>query len=111
MDDASSRSPEPSNAPRAGWAARLAGWILGPRSSRRNPRGADPNGEPGERAWLQLVAGEARWAVARAACELAARSLARGERVALLDLAPGLRLHEPLGLSPRLGWCDCARTR
>jgi hypothetical protein len=60
-------------------------------------------------AWLQVVAGGSRIAVARAAFELAARSLARRERVVIVDAAPRLRLHRPLRLSPRLGWSECAR--
>jgi len=59
-------------------------------------------------AWLQIVAGTSPPRVARAACELAARALARGQRIVVIEASPRLRLHRGWRLSPRLGWSECA---
>jgi hypothetical protein len=63
-----------------------------------------PARNPGARdAWLHVVAGPTSQAVARATMELAAHSLARGERVLVVDGGPRLKLHERFGREARWG--------
>jgi hypothetical protein len=67
-----------------------------------------PRRDPGARgAWLHLVAGPSSAAVARAAMELSAHALARGERVLVVDGGPRLRLHERFGREARWGLMEC----
>ncbi len=56
---------------------------------------------------LQVVSGGSRTAVEAAVVELAARFLARGERVLVIDGGRRLALHEWVGASPRLGLVEC----
>ena len=96
-------------------AGALAGAGLGAASLgalARRPRAAVPRGLPAADArsvaWLQIVTGASTRRVARAACELAAQALSRGERVVVIEASPRLRIHRGLRLSPRLGWSECA---
>src|SRR5262245_19759653 len=69
--------------------------------------GAAPPREPeATGAWLHVVSGPTVPALSRAVFELAARFLARGERVLLLDAAPRLRLHERFDREARWGVLD-----
>ena len=65
---------------------------------------ADPSVE-GPR--LHVVAGSTPGAIMRAALELAARRVALGERVLIVDGAARLRLHERLGRDARWGLLEC----
>lgn len=58
-------------------------------------------------AWLHVVAGPNPVAVARAAIELSAHALARGERVLVVDGGPRLKLHERFGREARWGLMEC----
>ncbi len=58
-------------------------------------------------AWLHVVSGPSARRVGHAAAELAARWIARGERVLLIDAGPRLRLHVPLVAEPSLGVAEC----
>jgi hypothetical protein len=91
-----------------GLALLVAGGLRPTRGAARRLPGTAPRRE---RAWLQIVAGARRDSVQRGVCELAARSLARSERVVVMDLGARLDLHALFGLSPRLGWADVARDR
>lgn len=69
--------------------------------------GAGPAREPETTgAWLHVVSGPTVPTLSRAVFELAARFLARGERVLLLDAAPRLRLHERFDREARWGVLD-----
>jgi len=57
-------------------------------------------------AWLHVVSGPTVPVLSRAVFELAARFLARGDRVLLLDGAPQLRLHERFDREARWGMLD-----
>jgi hypothetical protein len=57
-------------------------------------------------AWLHVVSGPTVPVLSRAVFELAARFLARGDRVLLLDGAPRLRLHERFDREARWGMLD-----
>jgi hypothetical protein len=57
-------------------------------------------------AWLHVVSGPTVPVLSRAVFELAARFLARGERVLVLDAAPRLRLHERFDREARWGVLD-----
>jgi len=69
-------------------------------------------GAPGVRqpeatgAWLHVVSGPTVPTLSRAVFELAARFLARGDRVLVLDAAPRLRLHERFDREARWGVLD-----
>jgi len=56
---------------------------------------------------LHVVSGPTAAAVARGALELAARRIALGERVLIVDGSPRLRLHERLGRDARWGLLEC----
>lgn len=58
-------------------------------------------------AWLHAVSGSAPEAIARGAFELAARFLARGGRVLLVDAGPRLALHRRFGRESRWGVVEC----
>ena len=58
-------------------------------------------------AWLHVVSGASVPALSRAVFELAARFLARGHRVLLVDAAPKLRLHERFDRESRWGVVEC----
>jgi hypothetical protein len=57
--------------------------------------------------WLHVVAGPTPASVVRAALELAAHSLARRDRVLVIDAGARLRLHERLGRESRWGLTEC----
>lgn len=111
MDDASkhdsvptpndgSRTAEPPN-PSADTEER---WD-GPRSERLGvvtPRAPEATG-----AWLHAVSGASVPTLSRAVFELAARFLAGGHRVLLVDGAPKLRLHERFDRESRWGVVEC----
>ena len=61
--------------------------------------------EPGPS--LHVITGPTAAAVTRGALELAARRLAFGERVLLVDGSPRIRLHERLGRDARWGLLEC----
>ena len=56
---------------------------------------------------LHVVGGNTSRATLRAALELAARRIARGERVLVIDGSARLRLHERLGRDARWGLLEC----
>ncbi len=56
---------------------------------------------------LHVVGGNTPGATLRAALELAARRIARGERVLVIDGSARLRLHERLGRDARWGLLEC----
>ena len=56
---------------------------------------------------LHVVSGSTAGAVMRAALELAARRIALGERVLVVDGSAALRLHERLGRDARWGLLEC----
>jgi len=58
-------------------------------------------------AWLHVVSGPSVPALSRAVFELAARFLAGGHRVLLVDGAPALRLHERFDRESRWGVVEC----
>jgi hypothetical protein len=58
-------------------------------------------------AWLHVVSGTSVPALSRAVFELAARFLAGGHRVLLMDGAPKLRLHERFDRESRWGVVEC----
>jgi len=58
---------------------------------------------------LQIVSGPNPRRVAHAARELAARSVAGGERVLVMDGGRDLRLHDSFGAQPHLGFQECMR--
>ena len=58
-------------------------------------------------AWLHVVSGASVPALSRAVFELAARFLAGGHRVLLVDGAPTLRLHERFDRESRWGVVEC----
>jgi hypothetical protein len=60
-------------------------------------------------ARLQIVSGPRPRAVARAAREMAARHLAAGERVLVMDAGRNLRLHDFFAAEPHLGFQECMR--
>lgn len=60
-------------------------------------------------AWLHVVSGATVPALSRAVFELAARFLAGGHRVLLVDGAPKLRLHDRFDREPRWGVIECLR--
>ena len=87
--------------------ALLLGSLRSPRVARVRPvrtGGADPAAE-GPR--LHVVGGGTPAAVTRAALELAARRVALGERVLLVDGSARLRLHERLDRDARWGLLEC----
>ncbi|MEQ1832947.1 MAG: hypothetical protein ABL977_07815 [Candidatus Eisenbacteria bacterium] len=87
--------------------ALLLGSLRSPRVARVRPMrsgGADPAAE-GPR--LHVVGGGTPAAVTRAALELAARRVALGERVLLVDGSARLRLHERLDRDARWGLLEC----
>jgi len=63
--------------------------------------------DPARGAWLQVIAAGRADLAARAAFEVAAHALAARRRVVLIDASRDFRLHEPLGLSGRLGFREC----
>jgi hypothetical protein len=71
------------------------------------PRASAPTdpSAPGPR--LHVVSGATPSAVMRAALELAARRVALGERVLLVDASASLRLHERLDRDARWGLLEC----
>lgn len=72
--------------------------------------GAAPPRDPeATGAWLHVVSGATVPAVSRAVFELAARFLAGGHRVLLVDAAPRLRLHDRFDREPRWGVIECLR--
>ncbi|MGH7730024.1 MAG: hypothetical protein ACRENJ_02105, partial [Candidatus Eiseniibacteriota bacterium] len=58
-------------------------------------------------AWLHVVSGASVPTLSRAVFELAARFLARGHRVLLVDGAPKLRLHQRFDRESRWGVVEC----
>jgi hypothetical protein len=60
-------------------------------------------------AWLHVVSGGTVPALSRAVFELAARFLAAGHRVLLLDGAPKLHLHDRFDRESRWGVIECLR--
>ena len=60
-------------------------------------------------AWLHVVSGASVPALSRAVFELAARFLAAGHRVLLVDGAPRLRLHDRFDREARWGVIECLR--
>src|SRR5512145_1986539 len=60
-------------------------------------------------AWLHVVSGATVPTLSRAVFELAARFLAGGHRVLLVDGAPRLRLHDRFDREPRWGVIECLR--
>jgi hypothetical protein len=82
----------------------LFGVRLRPAAPRRRSL-AIPGAADG--APVQVVTGRAPSLVVRALLELSAASLARGERVLLVDGSPRLRLHERLGREARWGLLEC----
>lgn len=58
-------------------------------------------------AWLHAVSGSAPEAIGRGAFELAARFLAGGGRVLLVDAGPRLALHRRFGRESRWGVVEC----
>ena len=71
---------------------------------RLGPLMVDPS-DPGPS--LHVITGPTAAAVTRGALELAARRLAHGERVLLVDGSARLRLHERLGRDARWGLLEC----
>lgn len=72
--------------------------------------GAAPARDPeATGAWLHVVSGATVPALSRAVFELAARFLAGGHRVLLVDGAPRLRLHDRFDREPRWGVIECLR--
>jgi hypothetical protein len=70
--------------------------------------GAAPPRAPEETsAWLHVVSGPTVPALSRAVFELAARFLAGGHRVLILDGAPRLRLHQRFDRESRWGMVEC----
>jgi hypothetical protein len=67
---------------------------------------AGPRQPEGTGAWLHVVSGPTVPVLSRAVFELAARFLARGDRVLVLDAAPRLRLHERFDREARWGVLD-----
>ena len=59
---------------------------------------------------LHVVSGIKSEVVLRAAMELAARRLAAGDRVLLVDASPRHRFHDRLGRDPRWGLLECLAT-
>ena len=59
---------------------------------------------------LHIVTGLRSEVVTRAALELAARRLAAGDRVLLVDASPRWKLHDRLGKDPRWGLLECLAT-
>src|SRR5262249_16715902 len=60
-------------------------------------------------ARLQVVGGSNPRRVAHARRELAARFIAEGERVLVMDGGRHTRLHDSFGVQPRLGFQECMR--
>jgi len=77
----------------------------GPRSERLGV--APPRIPEATSAWLHVVSGASVPALSRAVFELAARFLAGGHRVLLVDGAPKLRLHERFDRESRWGLIEC----
>jgi hypothetical protein len=73
--------------------------LLAGTTSAADPAAAGPR--------LHVVSGMTPSAVMRAALELAARRVALGERVLLVDASARLRLHERLGRDARWGLLEC----
>src|SRR5262249_25220046 len=86
----------------------LAAWakarLLRDEAERWGAHAADP-AVAGPR--LHVVTGPTAPAVTRGALELAARRIALGERVLLVDGSPRLALHERLGRDARWGLLEC----
>jgi len=77
---------------------------LAAEADRLGPLAVDAS-EPGPS--LHVITGPTAAAVTRGALELAARRLAFGERVLLVDGSPRIRLHERLGRDARWGLLEC----
>ncbi len=78
------------------------------RGGRPTPLAFMPLRDPCELGpWLHLVSGPNANAITRAALELCASSLARGERVLVVDGSPRLSLHERFGREARWGLMEC----
>ncbi len=70
--------------------------------------GVAPSRDPGTTgAWLHVVSGATVPSLSRAVFELAARFLAGGHRVLLVDGAPRLRLHDRFDRESRWGVIEC----
>lgn len=107
MDDAP--TPDPVPCPRAPIDAP-------PRPSAGEPDpfpprlGVTPPRDPGTTdAWLHVVSAPSVPLLSRAVFELAARFLAGGHRVMLVDAAPRLRLHDRFDRESRWGVVECLR--
>src|SRR6185503_6901181 len=70
-----------------------------------------PRVPEGTSAWLHVVSGQGVEGIARGAFELAARFLARGDRVLLIDAGPRLHLHERFERESRWGVVECLTGR
>ncbi|MEO5989065.1 MAG: hypothetical protein ABIU54_08260, partial [Candidatus Eisenbacteria bacterium] len=78
------------------------------RGGRPTPIAFMPSRDPHESGpWLHLVSGPNPSAITRATLELSAPSLARGERVLVVDGSPRLSLHERFGREARWGLNEC----
>lgn len=89
-------------------AAAVASLLAGRgRRTRRAPAALVSRDPAATGAWLHVVSGPDRHAIARAALELASHSLARRERVLLVDAGRRLALHERLGREARWGLMEC----
>ncbi len=94
-----------------------AGGVLAARSERRaealvaDATATSPSVPEVPTAALHVVSGATRRALEAAVAELAARYLARGERVLVVDAGRRLALHDWFGADPRLGLVECLAGR
>jgi hypothetical protein len=100
------------------WAGAIAlGAIVGACVALRRRSGPAPK-RPRSRAqlepalpaaWLQVVSGASREVLEATLTEMAARCLARGERVLVIDGGRATALHQTFGGEARLGLTECLR--
>lgn len=105
MDDASKfKSFRPAGVGDASGSATAFGTGTAPRLGAVTTRDPEATG-----AWLHVVSAASVPVLSRAVFELAARFLAAGHRVLLMDGTPKLRLHERFDRECRWGMVECLR--
>ena len=111
MDDPSSADPAPSGPPNGPPADAPSRPASRPRRSRRWKRARltfdSPRVPEETSAWLHVVSGPSPSIVARGVLEMAARLLAEGHRVLIVDGGPRLQLHDRFDREMRWGVIEC----
>lgn len=88
-------------------AARVRNAVALRRRAALAPVTATAPSEGADGAWLQIVSGARARDAAAAAMEVAARGVAAGGRVLVVDAGQGLDLHRAFGAEPHPGLIEC----